>query len=48
MTSQQFRQIRRERAQRRALMLERLAERVAALCLVAIPVAGFFIVWGLL
>lgn len=48
MTGQQLRHIRRERAQRRALMLERLAEFVGALCLFAIPVAGLFIAWGLL
>jgi DNA-binding transcriptional MocR family regulator len=39
---------RRERAQRRAIMLERLADLIGALCLFAIPVAGLFIVWWLL
>ena len=48
MTRHQYRRIRRDRAQRRALFLERLADRIGAVSLLIPLVAGFFIIWGML
>lgn len=48
MTRHEYRRTRRERAQRRALFLERLADVIGALSLFILPVAGLYLVWGML
>lgn len=48
MTRHQYRRIRRDRAQRRALFLERLADLIGALSLFILPIAGLYLAWGML